>query len=240
MPALIATLGTSTSGKRHRALSLQMCGADGTMVVPLDDVSLAACRVGRTAAARLWSRAVRAIWRIAADEILDDAELESACRLAAKRLASRLPDHVASDFELTESHQRDGWVGEIVASTARAESECFASHEMRPTIAGYSQRLRRSGSFAVGSRVSILGDLDGEVIDITSHRLGGGVVIWVRRCDGQIVAKRHPDLRLADPACTALTSTGMHYFSVECGNVTRGTFLAVSLDNAGAAKIEVV
>ena len=65
-----------------------------------------------------------------------------------------------------------------------------------PMIPGYSSRLRCGPRIAVGDRVHAFGELDGILIDRTSHRYGGGHT-RVRTVDGRVIHRRSAELRRA-------------------------------------------
>ena len=197
MPLLQATLGTSRSGERRLVVSNDVGEDVGRIEFPLDHVALTARRVGARSAAQLWAEAIDAAWRLAGGAALPENAYDNVRKLAACALG-RLPSSASApvSIEVVSSRYDGDWV--LEASSSRFISPFEAEiYQLSPTIPGYSWRARHARRLAVGDRVHAFGDLDGDVIDMTSHRLGGGGVIRLRTADGRVIARRGREIQRA-------------------------------------------
>lgn len=192
MPVLQATLGTTREGMCPLVVSDDLGEDVGRIDFPLDHVALAARRVGARSASQLWGRAADAAWQLAGGAALPEHAWET-IRKAAERVLDRLPSTASTPvpIDVVSSRHEGDWV--LQATTDRVitrfEVDTYLPQPITPT---YSWRTRHCSDIAVGDRVHVFGELDGELLDISSHRHsgGGGYVIRVRTADGRVIHRR--------------------------------------------------
>ena len=197
MPVVHATLGTSRTGERHVVVSAEVGEGVSRIEFPLDHVALAARRVGARSAAQLWAAAVDAAWQLAGGAALPDNACDNVRKVAARALG-RLPSTSSRPvpIDVVSSRWEGDWVLEAISDLPIPAFEAD-SYQPHATIPSHSWRSRHWRDFAVGDRVHTSGELDGEVIDITSHRLGGGVILRLRTADDRVIHRRPPEVRHA-------------------------------------------
>jgi len=208
MPLVKATLGTALVvgslgmrrvGERNPAVSADVGMDDGIVDFPLDHVVLAARRVRARGAAVLWAAAVDAAWQLAGGAPLDASALDEIVRPATGALAVFSTAPKALPLEVRTS-RREGACELDATTNEPIPPFTIKTHTPTPIPAGstVAYSLQHSGSIALGDRVHVSGEIDGEVVYLLNTRAGAGIYAHVRTADGRIVGRRRSETRLAD------------------------------------------
>jgi hypothetical protein len=180
----------------------------GRIEFPLDHVALVAQRVGARSGAELWVASIDSAWQLAGGAPLQENACDTVRTIAARALG-RLQTTASkpTPIEVLSSRRKTDCLIEAITDRPipAFEAERYQPHPMTPN---YSERFRHWRDLVVGDRVHVFGELDAEVIDITSHRLGGGVIVRLRTADGRVIFRRPPEVQLAPERDVIVTLDG--------------------------------
>ncbi len=211
-------LGTpNVRGRGGTQLSVSVGSLPGEIVFPLDDFALTSLYVGGKAGAALWAVAAETAWSLCGGTILDPESWKRAETLAATILTKRFrPSTSGSKFATTATRRDDDWIVELNVTGIATRVKEIEPYVQRPMVEGWSQRVTHFNHWSVGDRVHVPGGLDGEIIDLTSHRLGGGMVLHIRQADGELIRRRRSEALLASQRPVAVTRNGdAHTLAIE-------------------------